>query len=411
MARGTRLTRTAVFRNLGNLPGKYQKKTRLDEGYEDLFNLIDGANNLSGQARRDFLFDNVDIAAMVNYMATNIVIHNTDFPHKNYFLYRDTEGTARWTMHPWDMDLTFGRNWQGTVLNDEIWADRDSIPGKSATVSPSHPLVGEAEHKNWDNRWNKLIDALYEEPEFLVMYHRRLRTMCDWLLADGKYEARLDELTLPMTAEAALDRAEWGQYGMPQSMAEAAAILKSDYLQVRRTHLLATPPRPGGGAGGPEPFDADRDQRDHVPPAGRLRSRVRRALQPVRDRGGRSVGVEAGRSGSDHPTGYGDRARGVRRGGQERRRLSDRVRVRDVRAHRVRRLTGQRGREAHAARSRRERDRPRGVRRRRRPVAGVSGRHRAVAGADRHGAERTAGWPTGAPAAGTAEPPDRPTAW
>jgi len=233
------------FRSLSSLPGEYEKKTRLGEGYDDIFALLDGANNLSGQARRDFLFDNVDLAGMANYLATTVAIHNTDFPHKNYFLYRDTAGNGRWTMHPWDMDLTFGRNWQGTVLNDEIWADRDTIPGRPVEVSPSHPLVGEAEHKNWDTRWNKLIDALYEEPEFREMYYRRLRTLVDWLLADGRHEARIDELTAPMVAEAELDRTRWGQYGQAQSMAEAVAILKNDYLLVRRTHLKVTHRVPG----------------------------------------------------------------------------------------------------------------------------------------------------------------------
>ena len=233
------------YRDLGSLPGRYEKKTRLHEGYEDLHALLDGANNLSGQARRDFLFDNVDLARMANYLATTVAIHNTDFPHKNYFLYRDTQGNGRWTMHPWDMDLTFGRNWQGTVLNDEIWADRDSIPGRPAEVSPSHPLVGEAEHKNWDTRWNALIDALYEEPEFREMYHRRLRTLVDWLLADGRFEGLLDGMTAPMVTEAELDRARWGQYGQAQSIDEAATILKNQYLLPRRTHLLVTHQGPG----------------------------------------------------------------------------------------------------------------------------------------------------------------------
>jgi hypothetical protein len=228
------------FRSLSQLPGRYEKKTRLHEGHEDLFALLDGVNNLSGTARRDFIFDNVDLAAMANYLATTVVIHNTDFPHKNYFIYRDTEGNQRWRMQPWDMDLTFGRNWQGTVLNDEIWADRDSIPDRPAAVSPSHPLVGEEEHKNWDTRWNRLIDALYEEPEFRTMYFRRLRTLTDSLLAVGKYEARIDAVTAPKTAEAELDRNLWGQYGVAQSMAEAVAILKAQYLEVRRTHLLTT---------------------------------------------------------------------------------------------------------------------------------------------------------------------------
>ena len=64
------------------------KKTRLYEGTEDLQELIDGISiNRSVSERHTYLFDNVDVAAVVNYLAINVIIQNNDLPHKNYYLY------------------------------------------------------------------------------------------------------------------------------------------------------------------------------------------------------------------------------------------------------------------------------------------------------------------------------------
>ena len=31
-----------------------------------------------------------------------------DLGHKNYYLYRDSDGTGEWAILPWDVDLTLG---------------------------------------------------------------------------------------------------------------------------------------------------------------------------------------------------------------------------------------------------------------------------------------------------------------
>ena len=127
---------------LADLPLYYEKHRPLDGDYNDLHNLLYGINNLTGQARRNFIFDNIDIPRTLNYLAILAVIHDNDSVAKNYYLYRDTSGTQRWYMLPWDKDLTWGRNYNGGgVLNDDIWANVDSISGRT-NVSPSHPLFG-----------------------------------------------------------------------------------------------------------------------------------------------------------------------------------------------------------------------------------------------------------------------------
>ena len=45
-----------------------EKKTRKDEGSSDLRDLVNGVA-LNGQARHRFVFDNIDLASMANYLA------------------------------------------------------------------------------------------------------------------------------------------------------------------------------------------------------------------------------------------------------------------------------------------------------------------------------------------------------
>jgi hypothetical protein len=225
-------------RPLPNLPNHYEKKTRLSEDYSDLFDVLDGINNLTGQARRDFLYDNIDIPGVLNYLAANCIIHSNDHLAKNYFLYRDTEGTQRWIPHAWDLDLTFGRMFQGAVLNDDLFADDDDVGRPD--VSPSHPLYGDTEHLKWDFWWNYLIDVLYEEPDLRQMYFRRVRTLMDGFLVAGRYEARIDELVPLISTEAEMDRQAWGWYGQSQTLIDAVDLIKNDYLPPRRNHLFVT---------------------------------------------------------------------------------------------------------------------------------------------------------------------------
>ena len=227
-----------------DLPFSYQKHSRLDEDHSDLYQFITPTNSLPTALKLPYFRDNLNIPEVINYLATMAIMHNNDHVQKNYYLYRDTVGTKRWEMHAWDLDLVFGRNFTVTslsTLNDEIWADEDTLPGQPIDISPSHPLYGTSERRKDEGHWNKLIDAVLDLPELREMYYRRLRTLMDELLALGHYEGRIAELKTQIEAEASLDRLQpWGQYGQPQTLDEAIQILEDGYLAVRRQHLFQT---------------------------------------------------------------------------------------------------------------------------------------------------------------------------
>jgi hypothetical protein len=218
-----------MFNALDSATSRVAKRTRKQEDHRDLQALIDGIH-LAGQARTHYLFDHINVPAVVNYLAVTTVLHDTDCADKNYYLYRDTEGTGEWMLLPWDKDLTFGRNFDGHVLKDAIWADRDP---------PSSPLSLDGNH---------LIQALYDTPETREMYLCRLRTIMDEQLqppgtppGERYFERRIDELYERMLPDVTLDAAAWTiEWGTPQTFTQALRILKDDYLAVRRVHLYET---------------------------------------------------------------------------------------------------------------------------------------------------------------------------
>jgi len=94
---------------------------RLWEDLSDLQALVDGISS-GNPDWAAYLFDNVNIAAVINYMTSSVIMHENDHTRKNFFLYRDTEGTGEWMFLPWDKDLTFGlNNGIGGIIADQDW--------------------------------------------------------------------------------------------------------------------------------------------------------------------------------------------------------------------------------------------------------------------------------------------------
>ena len=233
-----------MFNSLESASGN-QKTTRLNEDNSDLQALVD-ALKTSPSIRTAWLFDNINIPAVLDYMAVICLIHDNDCPHKNYWMYRDTEGTGEWRMFPWDKDLSFGRNYV-SGLDDEIWANKDLIPGR-ADVSPSHPFFMDRTHQKYDYRMNFLIDALYAVPAIKDMYRRHLRTVMEDLLqppeaprGELRYDRRIQELYAQMQPDVVLDRAKWAYgYGQPLSFEQGIGQVVTNYLPLRRIHLFRT---------------------------------------------------------------------------------------------------------------------------------------------------------------------------
>lgn len=220
-----------------------EKKNRRFESNADLSAFLSGMNS-SGATLENFIFDHVDLPRQLNYLAATVLTQNNDNMSKNYYLYRDTEGSGEWTQLPWDTDLTWGSHFMtnDNIAHDGIWATADYVlGGRSANVpiSPSHPFVGIQELPG-NRNWNRLIDKLLENDRVKNMFRRRLQTLVDEVLMSQVVDDRLDSMEMMLGNDAVLDRAKWGQFGQSQSLAQALAVLEDDYLAPRRTHLSVT---------------------------------------------------------------------------------------------------------------------------------------------------------------------------
>jgi len=221
------------FNNASHANSGAEKKTRKYEDNTDLSELYNSLS-LSGDARRRYLYDNVDVAQVVNFLAARAITGDVDCCHKNYYFYRDTGFSNEWQMWPWDVDLSFGRVWNSS----ETYWNEELIPNTSL-------FVGQG---------NRMPNAIFDSPETRQMYLRRVRTLMDELLKPPNtpedelyYEPRIDMLASLLYEDAALDAAKWNSHAWgngsmapnyPQSLAEAVEELKYFYLPERRRQLF-----------------------------------------------------------------------------------------------------------------------------------------------------------------------------
>ncbi len=143
----------------GNASG-VEKKTRKQESNLDLYTFLQGMHLADSNARKAFLFDNLDVPKMINMMAANTTTGNVDLHAKNYYIYCDTGKTNLWTLLPWDLDLSQGR----------LWTSVNNYFDDGMYLNPGSTMSGQGQN---------LIAKLYAFPEFANMAKRRIRSLQD----------------------------------------------------------------------------------------------------------------------------------------------------------------------------------------------------------------------------------------
>ena len=147
-----------MYNSLDSVSGA-EKKNPDDTDTTDLAALINGiSQSVALTDRMKYLYDNVNVPGLVNFLAVHSIILNTDVGHKNYYVYRDTHGTQEWTMLPWDQDLSLGHTFSGNqgYFDDDIHSQAGLQIG-----------------------YNQLIQLAFITPELNNMFVRRLRSLAD----------------------------------------------------------------------------------------------------------------------------------------------------------------------------------------------------------------------------------------
>ncbi|WP_193214309.1 lamin tail domain-containing protein [Luteolibacter marinus] len=234
-----------------------EKKTRKDEGNGDLVAMVDALDPSQPlAARRTYGYDNVNIAATVNYLVTRQFNSEVDHGDKNMYLYRDTEGSGEWRPIVWDVDLSQGHNWtpEHNYFDDGLHSDNDF---------------------NAQAGSNGIYNLILDSPEMRQMWVRRMRTLMDEYLqppgtVDGYLETRMRAIAASIDPDPAdpsgwtdgdLDAARWGFHPnfIPNRPREEVERWITGYLQPRRAFLFST------GANRPRLYSANYSTSIFVP--------------------------------------------------------------------------------------------------------------------------------------------------
>ena len=178
----------ALYKMYGNLHqfSQSEKKTRKHEDSSDLAELANAlAEHHPLEQRVAYALDHLNIPQCISYLVAMALISSSDHGHKNYYLYRDSRNSGEWSVLPWDVDLSLGRNWTKTYFDDQIY-----FQNPLSLYLAGRPNQGR----------NPLYNVFMQHPPFRQMYLRRLRTVVDELLqpAPGStvspIEKRINEL-------------------------------------------------------------------------------------------------------------------------------------------------------------------------------------------------------------------------
>lgn len=191
----------------------YSKATRKSEPYDDLVALIDELN-ASEPARSDYVFDHLDLPGIINKFAVDVLTHNYDRSHHNFYVHHNRE-KDEWTQLAWDLDLNF-------LVNSR--ADDPDF---------NHPLYLDG---NDDRRFNGMSYAIFNNDVAREMYFRRLRNILDDYLATTWLENRFSALDSQIATERTFDESVWSS----MVLVDVQADLIDEYIPNRIDQLYVT---------------------------------------------------------------------------------------------------------------------------------------------------------------------------
>jgi len=181
--------------------GTYEKKTNQHEDYSDLRSFLNALHDTSRNQLTNFFLEKTVPDTIIDYQAGQVLINNRDYPHKNHYLYHDTE-TDRWIPTGWDLDLAYGKRWDGG--NGGVYNDRMDNPGMTIwnTTTVRGGGVG-----------NHLFDKFFAQSgtHFRRAYLARLWGAIHEKYTLDFYEQRLADLSELLMEEQRDDFRVWGR--------------------------------------------------------------------------------------------------------------------------------------------------------------------------------------------------------
>ncbi|MBN1442561.1 MAG: CotH kinase family protein, partial [Planctomycetes bacterium] len=218
----------------GNLMTSYEKKTNEDGDFSDLAAFLNTLHSTPAGGLASFFEAGVDCDAMIDYQAAQVLTNNRDYPHKNHYLYHDV-AAARWMPITWDMDLTFGKRWDGNyggVLNDLM-----DNPG----ITPWYTT-----NVRGEGTGNHLLDKFFSQAgtRFRRAYLVRLWSAIQEKYREDLFEEKILRLRELLFDEQLEDIAVWGRSSATRNDPSAPAAFDPNldrvrqHIRTRRAYLI-----------------------------------------------------------------------------------------------------------------------------------------------------------------------------
>ncbi|MFK7769057.1 MAG: Ig-like domain-containing protein [Mariniblastus sp.] len=173
---------------------QFDKKTPDDGDFSSIIELNEILKLENGsESQRAWLYENVNVPAMINHMALSALTRHDDQDVQNFYVAKDAQ-SGLWETIEWDLD--------------RLWGDNEDTP----TPIPFTDVAYIDE---------PFMNAVFAVPEFEDMYWRRMQTLVDTYLSPegvNEFTARRDQLIAEIGAtNSTLEFDKWGRVDIFQS--------------------------------------------------------------------------------------------------------------------------------------------------------------------------------------------------
>lgn len=186
------------------LVGQHEKKTNTRAGHQDLIDLAAGLSRTTGDVQWDFIQQNFNVDAMINYYAVNMCLQNWDGFFNNYFAYHDLRPGGKWQIIPWDEDKTWGDYGGASRACD--WFEMPLTMGMKGDHPPGGSFLQSFfwQNQGWWRPPGHFSGPLLANPQFRCRFLARLKNLCETVFTTERMEPLIRSLEERLQPEIAL---------------------------------------------------------------------------------------------------------------------------------------------------------------------------------------------------------------
>lgn len=167
---------------------------------DDRSDIEDWRTNMSqaySDTKRQYILDNNNIPNIINFMATAAVLRHHDWSAEtNILAHHDTADTGRWSVLPWDLDLSM----------QQLIPSETPSQGFGDMIDPNDVVPSVSADARFFAR------SIWEDPELKSMYQRRIRTLVEKIYGDNWIQNTVDTEYTKAQSAAERDYTKWYDY-------------------------------------------------------------------------------------------------------------------------------------------------------------------------------------------------------